>query len=94
MISRHAVLHVIVNTIAALQMFTRPTRCSSGPATATYANDAALFYVVYLFQQAFEFLHMGYASAHGVAAVRHHPAHHRDPGPVRSRFVYYEGEQR
>ena len=34
-----------------------------GSGNTTYSNDAALFYVIYLFQQAFEFLHMGYASA-------------------------------
>ncbi|WP_426514143.1 hypothetical protein ACPPVO_28075 [Dactylosporangium sp. McL0621] len=31
---------------------------------------AALFYVVYLFQQAFQFLHMGYASAPSIFLLR------------------------
>jgi multiple sugar transport system permease protein len=54
-------------------------------------SDAALFYV-YLFQQAFQFLHMGFASAMAwllfviilaitVIQVR-----------VGNRFVYYEGD--
>ena len=60
----------------------------------TYSSDAALFYVIYLFQQAFEFLNMGYASAMAwllfaiimaVTAVQH---------IVSRRLVYYEGEER
>jgi hypothetical protein len=64
MISGTLFFTLIVDTIAALQSFTEATRCTSAtPATATYSNDAALFYAIYLFQQAFQFLHMGYASA-------------------------------
>jgi multiple sugar transport system permease protein len=61
-------------------------------ATQASTTDAALFYVVYLFQQAFQFLHMGFASAMAwllfliilaitVLQVR-----------LGNRFVYYEGE--
>ncbi|MEV4367823.1 sugar ABC transporter permease [Nonomuraea sp. NPDC049637] len=53
----------IVNTINALQSFTEAYTAFFGAGNTTYSNDAALFYVIYLFQQAFEFLHMGYASA-------------------------------
>jgi len=53
---------VIVNTIAALQIFaevfTMFFGAKSGP-----AQDSALFYTIYLFQKAFEDLDMGYASA-------------------------------
>lgn len=53
----------IVNSINALQSFTEAYTAFFGSGNTTYSNDAALFYVIYLFQQAFEFLHMGYASA-------------------------------
>jgi multiple sugar transport system permease protein len=53
-----------VQTIAALQTFDEAyTAFYGSSASATYSSDAALFYLVYLFQQAFQFLHMGYASA-------------------------------
>jgi multiple sugar transport system permease protein len=54
---------VIVDTINALQSFTEAYTAFFGTANSTYSNDAALFYAIYLFQQAFEFFHMGYASA-------------------------------
>jgi multiple sugar transport system permease protein len=53
-----------------------------------------LFYVIYLFQQAFQFFHMGYASALAwllfviimiVTAIQVR---------LSNRFVYYEGEAR
>jgi multiple sugar transport system permease protein len=84
---------VIVNTIASLQMFTEVyTMYFGNQVTQQSSGDAALFYVIYLFQQAFQFLHMGYASALAwvlfliilvitIIQVR-----------VGNRFVYYEGE--
>jgi multiple sugar transport system permease protein len=54
---------VVVNTIAGLQTFDEAYTAFFGSGNTTYSNDAALFYVIYLFQQAFEFLNMGYASA-------------------------------
>ncbi|WP_306305731.1 carbohydrate ABC transporter permease [Microbacterium sp. B24] len=54
---------VIVNTIAGLQTFDEAYTAFFGAGNTTYSNDAALFYVIYLFQQAFQFLHMGYASS-------------------------------
>jgi multiple sugar transport system permease protein len=54
---------VLVDTIASFQSFTEAYTAFFGSGNTTYSNDAALFYVIYLFQQAFEFLHMGYASA-------------------------------
>ncbi|WP_220448823.1 carbohydrate ABC transporter permease [Nonomuraea mesophila] len=53
----------IVDSINALQSFTEAYTAFFGSGNTTYSNDAALFYAIYLFQQAFEFLHMGYASA-------------------------------
>lgn len=51
---------LVVNTIAAMQLFDEVYTMFFG--TQQVQPNAALFYVVYLFQQAFEFLHMGYAS--------------------------------
>lgn len=63
MISGTIYFIVIVDTIAALQSFTEAYTAYFGSGNTTYSNDAALFYAIYLFQQAFEFLNMGYASA-------------------------------
>lgn len=54
---------LIVNTIAALQIFDQVYTMYFGAMESGAASSAALFYIVYLFRQAFEFLHMGYASA-------------------------------
>jgi multiple sugar transport system permease protein len=93
MISPSLFFVLIVNTIGSLQMFTEVyTMFFGNEATRSSSGDAALFYVVYLFQQAFQFLHMGYASAMAwllflivlvitLIQVR-----------VSRRFVYYEGE--
>ena len=52
----------IVLTINGLQTFTVAYTAFFGSMEA-FTSEAALFYVIYLFQQAFAFLHMGYASA-------------------------------
>ena len=94
MISGAIFFVVVVNTIAAFQMFTEAYTAYFGAGNSTYSNDAALFYVIYLFQQGFEYLNMGYASAMAwllfvlimaVTAVQL---------VVSKRLVYYEGEQR
>lgn len=86
---------LIVNTIASLQTFTEAYTAFFGSSNSqTYSNDAALFYVVYLFQQAFQYMHMGYASALAwllflvvllITVIQ---------AKVSKRFVYYEGDQR
>ena len=93
MISGALFFTLIVNTIASLQLFAEVyTMYFGNRATQESTTDAALFYVVYLFQQAFQFLHMGFASAMAwllfliilaitVLQVR-----------VGNRFVYYEGD--
>ena len=53
----------IINSIDALQSFTEAYTAFFGSGNTTYSNDAALFYSIYLFREAFEFLNMGYASA-------------------------------
>jgi multiple sugar transport system permease protein len=93
MISGALFFTLIINTIASLQTFDEVyTAFFSSQNQQTYGNDAALFYVVYLFQQAFQFLRMGYASALAwllfliimiitLVQVR-----------LSRRFVYYESE--
>jgi multiple sugar transport system permease protein len=86
---------LIILTIDALQSFDEAYTAFYGSrASATYSSDAALFYVVYLFQQAFQFLHMGYASALAwllflvimtITAIQIR---------ISRRFVYYEGGDR
>jgi multiple sugar transport system permease protein len=84
----------IVDTIAAFQSFTEAYTAFFGSGNTTYSNDAALFYAIYLFQQAFEFLHMGYASAMAwvlfviIMVVTFVQVR------LTRRFVFYEGEQR
>jgi multiple sugar transport system permease protein len=94
MISPALFFTMIVLTIHALQMFDQAfTMYYSSQNASSYSSDAALFYVIYLFQQAFQYLHMGYASALAwllfvivviitVIQVR-----------VGGRFVYYEGDR-
>jgi multiple sugar transport system permease protein len=92
MISGALFFTMIVLSIQALQMFDQAyTMFFGGQQNSTYANDAALFYVVYLFQQAFGVLHMGYASAlawllFGIIVII-------TSVQVRlsKRYVYYEG---
>lgn len=94
MISGALFFTMIVLTINSLQMFDQAyTMFFGGQQNSTYANDAALFYVIYLFQQAFSVLHMGYASALAwllfgiivlITAVQVR---------LSKRFVYYEGER-
>ncbi|GIF76430.1 carbohydrate ABC transporter permease [Asanoa siamensis] len=65
MISGALFFTLIVNTIAALQMFTEVYTMFFGNQSTQqrFDADASTFYVIYLFQQAFQFLHMGFASA-------------------------------
>jgi multiple sugar transport system permease protein len=84
----------IVDTIAAFQSFTEAYTAFFGAGNSTYSNDAALFYTIYLFQQAFEFLHMGYASAMAWVLFAIIMAVTVVQIRLTKRFVYYEGEQR
>ena len=63
MISGAVFFVLIVNTIASLQVFDEVYTMYFGQMDSGAGGSAALFYVVYLFRQAFEFLNMGYASA-------------------------------
>ncbi|WP_369124126.1 carbohydrate ABC transporter permease [Jiangella anatolica] len=84
----------IVNTIAGFQTFTEAYTAFFGSGNTTYSNDAALFYVIYLFRQAFEFLEMGYASAMAWLLFVIIMIFTAIQIRVSRRFVYYEGEQR
>lgn len=95
MISGALFFTLVVNTIASLQMFSEVYTMYFGNQTTQqrFNADAATFYVIYLFQQAFQFLHMGFASAMAwllflvillitVVQVR-----------LSKRWVYYESEE-
>ena len=94
MISPNLFFVFIVDSIAALQTFTEAyTAFSNTDTSGGFSNSGALFYAIYLFQQAFSFLHMGYASAMAwilflivmvITAVQF---------IVSRRFIYYEGDQ-
>ncbi len=94
MISGALFFTLIVNTIAALQMFTEVYTMYFGNRqnAGAFNSDAASFYVIRLFQEAFQFLHMGFASAMAwilflviglitLIQVR-----------LSNRFVFYEGD--
>jgi multiple sugar transport system permease protein len=94
MISGALFFTMIVQTIYALQMFDQAyTMFFGAQQNSTYSNDAALFYVIYLFQQAFAFLHMGYASALAWLLFVVIIAITAIQVRVSRRFVYYEGEK-
>ncbi len=64
MISGTLFFTLVVNTIASLQIFAEVYTMYFGNMTGmSAAASAGLFYNIYLFRQAFEFLQMGYASA-------------------------------
>lgn len=95
MISGALFFTLIVQTIAALQSFDEAyTAFYGSAASATYSNDAALFYLIYLFQQAFEFLHLGYASAMAWLLFVVILAITLVQVRLSRRFVHYEGGDR
>jgi multiple sugar transport system permease protein len=93
MISPALFFIVVVNTIAGLQTFDEAYTAFFGAGNTTYSNDAALFYVIYLFQQAFQFLNMGYASAMAWILFGLIMAVTVVQLVVSRRLVYYEGEE-
>lgn len=94
MISGALFFTIVINTIYSLQLFSEIYTMFYGQQQGQGAGSerAALFYVIYLFRNAFEFFEMGYASALAwvlfivifiitVIQLR-----------LSKRFVYYEGE--
>ena len=94
MISPAIYFIVVVDTIASLQSFTEAYTAFFGAGNTTYSNDAALFYAIYLFQQAFEFLHMGYASALAVLLFAVVMVVTAVQVALSRRLVHYTGEAR
>ena len=94
MISGALFFTLIINTIASLQLFSEVYTMFFGQQQGQSAGGerAALFYVIYLFRNAFEFFRMGYASALawllfiviGVITLIQFR--------LSRRFVYYEGD--
>jgi multiple sugar transport system permease protein len=95
MISGALFFTLIINTITSLQMFTEVYTMYFGnrQTQGSFSTDAAVFYVIYLFQQAFQFLHMGYASALAWLLFLIIMAITAVQVKLSNRFVYYEGER-
>jgi multiple sugar transport system permease protein len=91
MISPVILFNVILSLVLAIQYFTQAQVIESPPGSP---GTSTMFYITYYYQQAFEFLHLGYASAMafllfaGVLAVTVVLL------KSSSRWVYYENEQR
>ncbi|WP_084515831.1 carbohydrate ABC transporter permease [Microbacterium luticocti] len=92
MISPALFFLIVINTIAGFQTFDEAYTAFFGSGNTTYGNSAALFYVIYLFQQAFEFLHMGYASAMAWMLFLVIMVITVIQVALSRRLVYYEGE--
>lgn len=94
MISGALFFTLVVNTIASLQMFTEVYTMYFGNRETqnTFNSDAATFYVIHLFQEAFQFLHMGYASAMAWLLFLIIMVITLVQVKVSNRFVYYEGK--
>jgi multiple sugar transport system permease protein len=93
MISGSIFFIFVVNSIAAFQTFSEAYTAYFGSGNSTYSNDAALFYAIYLFQQAFQYLHMGYASAMAWILFVIILVITLIQMKVSKRFVYLEGDQ-
>jgi multiple sugar transport system permease protein len=94
MISSTIFFLAIINTIYGFQIFTEAYTAFFGSGNTTYSNDAALFYVIYLFQQGFQYLHMGYASAMAWLLFVVILVFTVAQFAISRRVVYYEGDVR
>lgn len=92
MISGAIFFTLIINTIASLQLFTEVYAMFFGQQESGAAGEAALFYVIYLFQNAFEFFNMGYASAMAWLLFAIIGVITFVQVKTSKRWVYYEGE--
>jgi multiple sugar transport system permease protein len=91
MISGTIFFTLVIGTITALQLFTEVyTMYFRGQESGV--SEDALFYVIYLFRQAFEFLNMGYASAMSWLLFLIVLAITLVQMRLSKRWVYYEGE--
>lgn len=91
MISPVILFNLIMSLVLSIQYFTQAQVIENPPGSP---GDSTMFYVTYYYQQAFQFLHLGYASAMAfllfigviivtVVLLR-----------TSSRWVYYENDQR
>jgi multiple sugar transport system permease protein len=91
MISPVILFNLIMSLVLSIQYFTQAQVIESPPGSP---GNSTMFYITYYYQQAFQFLHLGYASAMAfllfvgvilvtVVLLR-----------TSSRWVYYENEQR
>ncbi len=91
MISPVILFNLIMSLVVSIQYFTQAQVIESPPGSP---GSSTMFYITYYYQQAFQFLHLGYASAMAfllfvgvilvtVVLLR-----------TSSRWVYYENEQR
>jgi multiple sugar transport system permease protein len=94
MISPTLFFLMIIGTISALQTFEQVYVAFFNAGTSSFGTDAVRFYAIYLFQEAFVYFHLGYASALAwvlfgiimvVTAIQFVGSR---------RFVYYEGQQK
>jgi multiple sugar transport system permease protein len=94
MISGALFFTIVINTIASLQLFSEIYTMFYGQQQGMGAGSerAALFYVIYLFRNAFEFFKMGYASALAWVLFIVILAITLVQLRISQRFVYYEGE--
>lgn len=84
---------VITHTISALQMFDQAYTMFYGPQQKASASDESLVYMVYLFQNAFQYFKMGFASAMAWVLFVIIMVITLIQVKVGNRFVYYEGDQ-
>jgi multiple sugar transport system permease protein len=93
MISGALFFTIVINTIYSLQLFSEVWTMFYGAQQGQgTTGDAALFYVIYLFRNAFEFFEMGYASALAWVLFIVIMAITFVQIRLSKRFVYYEGE--
>lgn len=94
MISPTLFFTFIILTIYGLQIFDQIYTAFYNPSNVNTSSDASLMYVIYLFQQAFAYFHLGYASALAWVLFGLIMVVTIVQVTVSRRFVYYEGAQR
>jgi multiple sugar transport system permease protein len=84
----------IILTLSALNQFTVAYTSFFGSTTGGNGPDAALFYAIYLFQQAFRYFNMGFASAMAWVLFAISMVITGINIFVTKRFVFYQGNAR
>jgi multiple sugar transport system permease protein len=94
MISPALFFVLIIDTLAALNQFTTAYTAFFNSGNNSQTNSAALFYAIYLFQQAFRYFNMGFASAMAWVLFGISLAITAINILGTRRFVFYQGEAR